>query len=108
MDIKPLPALIYCDIACELYPELADRIKHEVTIFYTDQAERCGEHLIKTGILTTDQHRLVLLRQKAQKDKLEQSDIDELHAIQTAVHMRTMASIETLGIVAQKLRNKLV
>jgi hypothetical protein len=104
MSDRLVPALVYCDVACELFPELADRIKEEVAVFYSDQAERCGEHLVKAGVITEEQNRLVLLAQKAQRELLSKADVEELHKIQAAVHLRTVTSLESLSIIVQGLR----
>jgi len=104
MGTGPLPAFVYCDIACELYPELAPRIREEVANFYADQSERIGEHLIKQGVLTEEQNKLVLLAQKAQRKILDKADVEELRNIQSAVHLRTLSNIEEMGILLQRLR----
>jgi hypothetical protein len=100
----PLPALVYVDVACELYPELAPKIRDGVAEFYSDPSERCGEYLVQKGILTDEQNRLVLLAQKAQRGLLETADQEELVHIQSAVHLRTMASIEEMGLLIRRLK----
>ena len=108
MNKEPLPAMVYCDIACELYPNLASRIKEEVAVFYADQAGKCGEHLVKMGIVTPEQNRLILLSQKAKKTKLDKADIEELFTLQSTIHYRTLTSIETMGIIIQGIRKQMV
>jgi hypothetical protein len=101
----PLPALVYVNVACELYPEIAPKIREGVAEFYDDPSTRCGEYLVQKGILTDEQNRLVLLAQKAQRSLLDAADKEELQQLQSEVHLRTMASIEELGMLLKRMKS---
>jgi hypothetical protein len=100
----PFPALAYVNVACELYPDLAPQIREGIADFYANQSVRCGEHLVQKGILTIEQNQLVLLAQKAQKGLLDAADKDELAHIQAAVHLRTLANLEELGMLIRRIK----
>ena len=100
----PLPTFVYGDVACDLYPELAPKIRECVAEYYSDQSERVGQYLIQKGILTPEQNRLILLAQKAQRKILSTADKEELYRIQSAVHLRTMANIEELGVLLKEMK----
>jgi len=102
---KPLPKLVYVDVACQLYPELAPKIREGVLAFYADPSDRCGEYLVQRGILTAEQNRLVLLAQRAQRGLLNEADKEELHLMQSEVHLRTLASIEEMGILLRRMKS---
>ena len=100
----PIPVFNYGDTACDLYPELAPQIREGIAEYYTDQSERVGEYLIQKGILNIDQHKLILLAQKAHRKLLSEADKEELFRLQSVVHLRTMSGLEELGLLLRSMK----